>query len=150
MPEMLRLWRDMMDYHAQADPRFRPKPSPKGEQAWEYHIREHILGHGDWCVFVAEEDGRVAGHAVGMLREPYPVFEPGRYGEVMDIVVDPAARRQGVGQALFAALKVWFRERGAEHLQLQVAHRNAVSQAFWRAMGCTDYMDTLWYNLEAE
>jgi len=148
--EMLRLWREMMDFHAAADPRFRPKSSPGGERAWESFVHEHAWTDEGWCVFVAEMDGRAIGYSVGVLREPYPVFEPGRFGEVMDMVVSRDARRLGVGQALFTALKAWFRERGADHVELQVAHRNATSQAFWRSVGCTDYMDTLRYELEAE
>ena len=148
--EMLLLWREMMDFHAQVEPRFRPAPAPAGEQAWEKHLREGIWGNKDWCVFVAEADGRLVGQIMGVLRAPYPVFEPGRYGYVTDIVVNSAARRSGVGQTLFEALKTWFRERGISHLQLQVAHNNLTSQDFWRAVGCTDYMDTLWYDLEAE
>ncbi len=27
---------------------------------------------------------------------------------------------------------------------------NPVSQAFWRELGCADYMDILWYDLEAK
>jgi ribosomal protein S18 acetylase RimI-like enzyme len=87
---------------------------------------------------------------MGVVRDQVPVFEPERYGYVTDIVVDPAARGSGVGQVLFEALKAWFRERGVSNLELQVAYNNSVSQAFWRAMGCTDYMDTLWYDLEAK
>ncbi len=150
LPQMLRLWREMMDFHARCEPRFRPLPSPEGERAWERHIREDVLGNRDCCVLVAEAEGRLIGQMIGMLRDPYPIFQPGRYGYVGDAVVDPAARRSGVGQALFEALKAWFREHGATYLQLMVAHHNPVSQAFWRAMGCTDYMDILWYDLEAK
>ncbi len=150
LPDMLRLWREMMDFHARVEPRFRPLPPPAGEQAWEKHLREHVWGNEDWCVFVAETGGRLVGQIMGTLRDHAPVFEPERYGYVTDIVVDPGARRSGVGRALFEALKAWFRERGIPHLQLQVAHNNAVSQAFWRAMGCTDRMDTLWYDVEAK
>jgi ribosomal protein S18 acetylase RimI-like enzyme len=150
VPEMLRLWREMMDFHARVEPRFRPLPPPAGEQAWERYLRQDIWGNEDWGVFVAEADGRLIGQILGVLRDSVPVFEPERFGYVTDVVVDPAARRRGVGLALFEALKAWFRERGVPYLQLQVAHNNPVSQAFWRAMGCTDYMDTLWYDLEAE
>lgn len=146
---MLRLWREMMDFHARCEPRFRPLPSPEGERAWEQYMREDVLGHKDWCILVAESEGRLIGQMMGQLRDPYPIFEPGRYGYVSDVVVDPAARRSGVGRALFEALKAWFRERGVTHLQLMVAHHNPVSQAFWREMGCTDYMDIMWYDLEA-
>jgi ribosomal protein S18 acetylase RimI-like enzyme len=148
-PEMLRLWREMMDVHAQADARFRPRPSPAGEQAMGEHLRKDVWDSEDWCVFVAEDGERLVGQIVGMMREPYPVFEPGRHGYVTDVVVDEAARAKGVGRALFEALKVWFRARGADHIKLQVAHHNRPAQAFWRALGCTDFMHTLWYDLEA-
>jgi ribosomal protein S18 acetylase RimI-like enzyme len=148
--EMLRLWREMMDFHHRVEPRFRPLPPPAGEQAWEKYLREDIWGNEDWCVFVAEADGRLVGQIMGVLRDCVPVFVPQPFGYVTDVVVDPAARRSGVGAALFEALKAWFRQRGVSYLQLTVAHNNPVSQAFWRALGCTDYMDTLWYDLEAE
>lgn len=48
---------------------------------------------------------------MGMMRGPVSVFESGRYGYVMDIVVGPVVRRSGVGQALFEALEAWFRDR---------------------------------------
>jgi ribosomal protein S18 acetylase RimI-like enzyme len=150
LPQMLRLWREMMDFHAQAEPRFRPLPPPEGERAWEEYLSEHVWGSDDWGVFVAEEEGEFLGQIMGMLRDQVPVFEVERYGYITDIVVDPEARRRGVGEALFEALRAWFRERGASHIKLQVAHKNPTSQDFWRAMGCTDYMETLWYGLEAK
>ena len=150
LPEMLRLWREMMDFHARLEPRFRPLPSPAGEQAWEKFLRNDIWENENWRVFVAEVDGRLIGQIIGALHDNVPVFEPGQYGYVTDIVVAPDARSGGAGRALFEALKAWFRERGVSHLQLQVAHKNHVSRAFWRTMGCTDYMNTLWYDLEAE
>jgi len=149
-PEMLRLWREMMDFHARLEPRFCPLPPPEGERAWEKHLRENVWGDEDWCVLVAEADGELIGQIVGVVRDSVPVFEHGRYGYVTDVVVAPAARRNGVGQALFEALKAWFCERSVSHLQLQVAHNNPTSQTFWRAMGCTDYMDVFWYDWEAK
>lgn len=150
LPEMLRLWREMMDFHARVEPRFRPAPPPHGEDAWENHLREHVWDNDTWCVFVAEEDDQLIGQIMGTLRELPPVFKLTLYGYVTDIVVDPQARRRGVGEALFRALRAWFREQGASHLQLQVAHNNPASQAFWRVMGCTDYTETLWYDLEED
>jgi ribosomal protein S18 acetylase RimI-like enzyme len=147
---MLRLWREMMDFHAQVDHRFRPLPSPEGEEAWARYLRESVFDRDEWCVFVAEEGGRLIGQTLGMLRESYPVFEPDRYGYLTDVAVEAAARRRGVGTALVAAAIEWLRERGASHVELRAAHRNTVSQSFWRAMGCTDYMDVMWVDLEAQ
>ncbi|MGD8243827.1 MAG: GNAT family N-acetyltransferase [Anaerolineae bacterium] len=150
LPQMLRLWREMMDFHAECDRRFRPGSSPEAEQAWTKHLREDIWPSDRWCALVAEVDGRLVGQILGELRETLPVFEAVKFGYVTDIVVDPQARRRRIGEALFQALKAWFAQRGTSHLRLQVAHHNPASQAFWREMGCTDYMDTLWYDLEAK
>jgi ribosomal protein S18 acetylase RimI-like enzyme len=144
---MSRLWREMMDYHAKVEPRFRPLPSPAGEEAWMHHMRKDVLGGEGSCIFVAEMGNRIVGQMIGLLRDEYAVFQPRQYGYVTDVAVDPAARRSGVGRALFEAVANWFRERGVSHLRLMVAHNNPISQPFWRAMGCTDYMDVLWYDL---
>lgn len=48
LPEMLRLWREMMGFHAARDPRFRPKPSPEGEKAWSHYLREEIWASDTW------------------------------------------------------------------------------------------------------
>jgi ribosomal protein S18 acetylase RimI-like enzyme len=150
VPAMIRLWREMMDFHANLEPRFRPLPPPEGEEAWEKHMREDVWGNEEWCIFVAESEGEVIGQMIGTLRDEYPVFEPLQYGYVTDVAVDPVARRSGVGRALFEAVKGWFRTHGISHLRLMVAHNNPISQPFWRALGCTDYMDVMWYDLEAE
>ncbi len=116
LPEMLRLWREMMDSHARWDDRFCPRPSPEAEGAWGSYLRETIWDSDGWCLFVAEGDDGLLGQIAGDLREPAPVFEPDTYGYVTDMVVDPGARRQGIGKALFSALEEWFQERGATHL----------------------------------
>ena len=144
---MTRLWREMMDYHARADSRYRPAPSPAGERAWQEHLVT-LWDNPDWCSLVAEQDGRLIGQIMGQIRATYPVFEPQRYCYITDIVVLSEARRRGVGRALFEAFKEWAHSQGAAHLVLRVAHRNQASQAFWRAVGCTDYMHSLWYALE--
>ena len=148
LPAMLRLWREMMDFHARWDARFRPGRAPDAEDAWTKYLRQEIWGSDKWCALVAEQNGDVVGQIMGVLRNPVPVFEPGTYGYVTDIVVDPQVRRRGVGKALFQSLEAWFLERGASHLELQVLEHNPASQAFWRAMGCTDFSDNMWYDLE--
>jgi ribosomal protein S18 acetylase RimI-like enzyme len=150
LPQMVHLWREMMDYHARCDARFQPKPSPEAERAWTKYVQDTIWTSDEWCVFVAERDGELVGQICGELREAVPVFRSHTYGYVTDIVVDPATRRLGIGRALLDALREWMAERGADHLQLQVLHANPASQAFWRAMGCSDYSDVMWYDFEEQ
>ncbi len=141
---ILPLWNDMMDYHAALDARFRP--APDGEEHWAKVLRSW-LRDGDCCVLVADAEERLVGYIVGLMRENPPVLLPPAYGLVSDICVAPAWRQQGIGRRLFEALKGWFKEKGLSEIQLNVAHGNHVSQAFWRAVGCEDYMDRLWFGL---
>ena len=149
LPEMVRLWREMMDVQAGLDPRVSLNPAPEAEEAWAQHVRDDVWGSDKWCVLVAESNGKLVGQIIGLLRDRHRPFPRQTYGYVTDIVVAADVRRQGIGRALFAALMEWVRERGADHVQLQVLASNSASQAFWRAMGCRDYSHILWRDLEA-
>jgi ribosomal protein S18 acetylase RimI-like enzyme len=139
---ILPLWSEMMYHHAALDARFRP--APDGEKHWAEILRDW-LRDGGACILVADAEGQLVGYIIGLMRENPPVLLPPAYGLVSDICVDPAWRQQGIGRRLFEALKDWFRAKELSTVQLNVAHFNPVSQAFWRAMGCRDYMDRLWF-----
>ena len=141
---ILPLWNQMMDYHAALDERFRP--APDGEEHWATVLRSW-LRDDDACVLVADAEGQLVGYIVGMMRENPPVLLPPTYGLVSDICVHPAWRQQGIGRRLFEGLQDWFREKELSTVHLNVAHFSPVSQAFWRAMGCEDFMDRLWFGL---
>jgi ribosomal protein S18 acetylase RimI-like enzyme len=144
VPDILPLWKEMMAFHAALDPRFRPAPG--GDAHWAEAVSAWIQD-GDNYVLVAEAEGQIVGYIVGMMRENPPVLLPVLYGFVSDICVSPEWRQRGVGRQMFAALREWFRRQGADHIELRVAHNNPISQAFWRAVGCQDYMDSMWCKL---
>jgi len=50
--------------------------------------------------------------------------------------------RPGIAEDTSEMFRLW--------REMMVAHNNPASQGFWRAVGCTDYTDILWYDLEAE
>ena len=141
---ILPLWNELMDYHAALDARF--QPAPGAEESWS-DILLDFLQDDDACVLVADAGGKLVGFIMGLVRENLPVLLPSKYGLVTDICVDPGWRRQDIGRRLFEALKDWFRKKELFTVQLDVAHFNPVSQAFWRAMGCGDFLDRLWFEL---
>lgn len=55
--------------------------------------------------------------------------------EVIDFLVLPGARRQGIGRALLTAAKESARRRGARKLFLEVARDNAAARALYDVMG---------------
>ena len=52
-----------------------------------------------------------------------------------DLFVDPAARGQGVGATLLAAVSELARESGASRVELTTAHTNASAQRLYARMG---------------
>lgn len=60
-----------------------------------------------------------------------------QYADLSSIHVSEDMRGQGIGRELFAAAKRFAREQHAEKLYIS-SHSAVESQAFYRAMGCTE------------
>jgi ribosomal protein S18 acetylase RimI-like enzyme len=84
-------------------------------------------------VWVAERDGTVVGlvaiHVSGSLEYD------GDVAKVSAIVVDEAARRQGVGEQLMRVAEREARRRGCVLLFLTTAERRQDAHAFYRGLG---------------
>ncbi|MHB9024557.1 MAG: GNAT family N-acetyltransferase [Armatimonadota bacterium] len=139
------LWIELMSFHAALDPRFRI-PS-HGREKYMRHTQEGLADR-HYRVLVAEDNGRVIGYISGYIALNPPIFPTPRYGFIADLCVTAHSRRRGVGRSLVTALRHWFQVNDMEHVQLNVAHCNPVSQAFWRKVGCSDYLDHMWLSLK--
>ena len=93
---------------------------------------ERLLGRAEQLVIVAEEEGEILGwvHAqesLSLASEPIAL--------VAGLVVDPTARRRGIGRGLIAAVEAWGRERGLGSLRLRTRAARREAQAFYRRLG---------------
>jgi ribosomal protein S18 acetylase RimI-like enzyme len=144
VPAVALLWQEMADLHAALDRRF--CPAIDGADYWAEALAGWLEDETR-CAFVADAGGRLVGYIVGWLRQSPPVFQADVYGFVSDVCVTANCRQRGIGRRLFEALNAWFRQQEASHVELNVAANNPVSQAFWRSVGCQDYIDHMWYAL---
>lgn len=78
---------------------------------------------------------RVIGYAYGRIEPRDWSSLRERCGVGVDLMVEPRARRQGVGQALVEALAAGLARRGAPRLVIQVAWRNPEAQAAFARLG---------------
>jgi ribosomal protein S18 acetylase RimI-like enzyme len=86
--------------------------------------------------FVAASSEGLAGFALVAIEDrAHPMLVPDRYGHVMDIVVDSAFRRHGVGTLLLDACEGWARAEGASHLELTVFEFNEGARRFYEKHG---------------
>jgi len=95
-------------------------------------IRNHGESHA-WLVAV-DREGAVAGYAYGSQHRTRAA-----YATSVDVAiyVDPAAARQGIGKALYAALFPRLRARGAHAAFAGIALPNEASIALHESCGFT-------------
>ena len=84
-----------------------------------------------WATFVADDDGRLVGMATGALEEG------ARAADLMQMWVDPSARRRHLGRRLVEAVLAWALER-ADELRLHVVLGEEPAIALYRSLGFRD------------
>lgn len=100
---------------------------PWNDPAKDIRRKLKIQGH---LLLVAEAEGRV----VGVVMAGYE----GHRGWVNYMAVDPARRREGIGQALMVAAEEGLRELGCPKVCLQVRYSNRAVVAFYERLGYED------------
>lgn len=139
--DILRLWKELMDYHAALDPLFAVPPEvPEKCHDW---ILENIHSERA-CVIVAEADSAIVGYSIAAITPYPPALALEQYGEVYDLAVTASYRRRGAGSALFSYVREWFSRNGIDRVEARVAVTNEVSTAFWHMMGLKQYMAILY------
>jgi ribosomal protein S18 acetylase RimI-like enzyme len=86
---------------------------------------------------VAEFESAVDGYCSAEIQSypGIPIFHPGEFIYVNEIVVRPGSRRRGVGRALLVDLKEFAREKGVTEIKLDVGNFNSQARAFFQSQG---------------
>ncbi|MFK8165730.1 MAG: N-acetyltransferase family protein [Lewinella sp.] len=102
---------------------------------------EEDFDAGFYHAVVAEDAGKVIGMALYYF--VYSTWK-GRMIYLEDFVLDPAYRRQGLGQRLWDVLLERGRERGCQLLKWQVVDTNTEAMKFYNAQ--ESIMEDTWIN----
>ncbi|MBM3140225.1 MAG: GNAT family N-acetyltransferase [Chloroflexi bacterium] len=119
---------------------------PESVRLTESDLRRDLFGATPRAeVLIAEQRGRAVGFALFFAN--YSTWEgrPGLYIE--DLFVEEAARSQGVGRALMAAVARLARERGCARVELSVLDWNP-ARAFYERLGMRWMREWLPYRLD--
>jgi ribosomal protein S18 acetylase RimI-like enzyme len=136
---IVRLWREMWEFHAPLDPRF--EISPAADFVMEKWVEESLQSQRA-ALFVAEESpGALEGYCHAMILENPPVVPWQFYGYVSEVAVH--RRREGVGTRLLEAAHAWFREKGLPYAEVNVSVKNPVARGFWRKQGYSEFLERL-------
>lgn len=137
---VVELWAEMVDYHAEHDPRFaRGEGSEKG---FADHLRDR-LDETDYLLLVAEVDGEVVGFLNGELQKYPPCFAHRDHGYIHNLAVSSGRRREGVGAALLEEAMAWFTARRVSAVEGKVLMANSVAMGFWGKTRFEPYMQII-------
>jgi ribosomal protein S18 acetylase RimI-like enzyme len=136
---LVRLWREMWEFHAPLDPRFEITAAADLVMGKWF---EETLENERAALFAAEEQpGLLLGYCHAMILENPPVVPRQYYGYVSEISV--RNRRHGIGARLLDAAHAWFREKNLSYVEVNVSVRNAVAGRFWRKQGYSEFLERL-------
>jgi len=108
----------------------------------------HWLGRDDCRVLVAESlEEEMVGYIAGHIAATAPVFFLSQRGHISDIYVSQERRRKGIGGRLYLELEDWYRREGIPVALVEILHKDALSQRFFKGLGFEDYVNCLWYDL---
>ena len=139
-----RLWRKLMDHHVAGDKRIRL--SSNAEAIYLDYLAS-VRDDLDQRIHVAEEDGRIVGYALGIIRENPPTLLPPRYGQIGEVFVEPDCRGRGHARTLVNQLLLWFRRRALPVAELNLASANHLGRKFWKKQGFSDFLSVMWLDL---
>lgn len=134
-----RLGAMLMRTHYAFDPQRFLAPGQGSEAGYASFLRGKLASPDD-VIFVAEQDGAIAGYVYAAL-EPLSWKElRGPAGFIHDVAIDEAFRRTGVATKLMEAAIDWMRSRGTPRAILGTAAQNAKAQALFHRLGFRDTM----------
>ena len=133
LDRVLPVWQVAWEHHAALDAAYRLPPD---------RVRELLraeLCNRESAAFVHESSSEIDGLCtVRRTRGP-----GGEAAEITYLAVLPERRRSGTGRKLVEAALAWIDAQAVGRTMVRVAAGNAEGQAFWRALGFTDFMDVL-------
>lgn len=144
IPAMAALWHEKMTIQQQTDRRFHLLPD--GRAVWSQAAAEW-LEDPLYTIYVAQRASEIVGYLIGRVEAAPPGLSPARVGAVIGMAVGAHSYQSGLGQRLLAAASDWFMEQGMTHFIARVPRRQPVEQAFWRSLGATELIETLWMKL---
>ena len=144
IPEMARLWYDKTVLQQQFDRRFALLSD--GQVRW-MDCAARWLADPDCVIYVAQSASEIVGYIIAWIQDGPPGLSPESIGVVTDLTIDAHGQQGGAGRLLLQPVRDWLAAHCISYMVAQVPRRQAVEQAFWRALGATEWLDSLWMKL---
>lgn len=146
LPALAALWHERMTLLQQFDQRF--ALAPDAREQWAGAAARWLTAPD--CLIVTgerERDAALVGYAIGRIEGAPAGLLPARVGCVSEMHIAVHSYQNGLGRSLLDRLRTWFKQQDVETLTIRAMRRLPVEQAFWRALGATEWVDVMWMKL---
>jgi GNAT superfamily N-acetyltransferase len=144
IPDIVRLWEELMDFHRELDPFF---TRARNSADLFRRFLEQNLENDAACVLVAQVEGGIVAYCQGLLEQHPPAIAEPNYGQVLDFMVTAGHRHTGIGHQMFEALCNWFRRQSLQRIEVRHSTFNPLAARFWPSLGFKPYLQTLFLEL---
>ena len=143
---LLALLHEVLEVHAKEYPKiFIPGTTKYSKE----ELLQLIEEDDKTLILVAEEDGKVIGHAFLKIIDN-PATRNTYASKVLyidDICVDDAARGKHVAKTLFEEVRKYAKEEGFDRIELNVWEKNTVAKAFYESVSMKPLKTTMYLEL---
>ena len=146
LPEIMELYALLFAYSATLQPDYF---QAAGQQ---YDFLQRCLQDTQMSLLLAVQEREIAGMALVQIQQtpPYTCLVPHRFAYLMDLIVRPEQRNQGVATALLDAVKQWGAANKLDYVELQVLAGNDKAERLYLKQGFQPKMKTLCCPLSSE
>lgn len=102
------------------------------------HLKE-FMQKEDSLVLVAEDGGELIAFLSASVKDRPPIYKESEIGEISNIFVSKAYRRDRLGSSLVVEAEKWFREKDIELVRTSAGEVNELAQEFWNSIGYQDH-----------
>lgn len=133
-----------MDYHSLLDSVY--QRAEDGAKHFEELLKVRISEPSSQ-VLAATYGGKLFGFIVGHITEMPSYYQDKVLGTITHITVSKDVQAKGLGTEMFDALVEWFKDQGAERVELQVSSKNEKGMGFWAKHGFEEFSRHLYKSI---
>ncbi len=139
LPEIVRLWEQLMDEHSAMDDHFQRRALSG------MYLRQSLMAQlfqPEHLLLVIRSEGQAIGFLTAQVLRA-PLFHTSRIGQIVDVYLATPWRGKGYGTALVELAMHWFHSLDLTQIDLNVALENKAGFAFWERQGFKPYLNVV-------
>lgn len=126
------LWLELMVHHENDSPLFKVK---KQARSGIQEILLRKMNDGQTELFLSELESQPVGFIICSFQIGSEIFQLFKKGYIAETVISSNFRGLGIGENLYGKAEEWLKEKGVDHIQLQVSVKNTKGMKFWTNRG---------------